>query len=201
MKYLRSRGVTIEDGEDPLSYYVLALEMMERDIRENAQLYELNALDKYDSDSDSSYNPDDASICTRDMNQQYIPEGGHTSDDVLAVSLSYLKSKGIEIDDTKEVPNFLCNIVAKQLRMVEANVELKRLLKEDSSDSDNSRMDDSGQSSDDEEDVNEHEALTAHRYLESLGLVLTDMVDVKECVDLATLLLLDGRLNVREAES
>jgi hypothetical protein len=202
MKYLRSRGVTIEDGEDPLSYYVLALEMMERDIRENAQLYELKALDKYDSDSDSSYNPDDASICTRDMSQQYIPEGGHTCDDVLTVSLSYLKSKGIEIDDTKEVPNFLCNIVAKQLRMVEANVELKRLLREDSSDSDNSRMDDSGQSSDDdEEDVNEHEALTAHRYLESLGLVLTDMVDVKECVDLATLLLLDGRLKVRETES
>jgi hypothetical protein len=116
-----------------------------------------------------------------------------------------LISKGIEFDDTVQVPYDTWKLVTKGMRKIEAQAqelaELKCLVKDDSdSDSENSDMDYLGQSSD-EEDVDEDEALEAYRYLESLGLVLTDVADVKECVDLAALLSLDEGLITAVAES
>jgi hypothetical protein len=206
MKYLLSRGIIIEDGADLIDYYTMAHEMMEREIRENTQLYELKALDKYDSDSDSSYDPkDDANSYVRDFCKQSTPEQCRAVDDEYTISVSYLISKGIEFDDTVQVPYDTWKLVTKGMRKIEAQAqelaELKCLVKDDSdSDSENSDMDYLGQSSD-EEDVDEDEALEAYRYLESLGLVLTDVADVKECVDLAALLSLDEGLITAVAES
>jgi hypothetical protein len=120
------------------------------------------------------------------------------NNDDRVISVSFLKSKGIEFDDLQEVSNAFCNIVANRMREVQATglVQLKRDASSADSDDDDMHHKDHNKSdsSDDDEDIDIAEALEAYRYLESLGLVLTDLVDVNECIKLATLLVLDREL-------
>mmetsp|Transcript_28167 Transcript_28167/g.47654 ORF Transcript_28167/g.47654 Transcript_28167/m.47654 type:complete len:277 (-) Transcript_28167:133-963(-) len=190
IKYLRSRGVVVDEEDDVADYYDMAQDLMEKEIRENSEIHDLMALDKYDSDSDSS---DDAIGDLRnrvvDFNHEDIPLHGTKHGDDETSCEDYLASKGISFENEQKMSKEKCLLFAKHMKKVEAQAQelamLKALVADDSSDSDDS---DSWQSSDDDEDIDEEDALHAYRYLESLGLVLADNFEVADCVKLAELL-------------
>jgi hypothetical protein len=154
------------------------------------------------SDDSFDYNNEESAgirVCRLPINAEKMSKTGNSEQ---GVSLRYLKLKGITF--TGHIETSKCLTVEKALRKVEAQAQeladLKELLCKDSDDSDDSDdIDDrmerlgggSGSSSDD--DFDEEAAIEAYRYLEEWGLDLLDDADVKECVELARILMREER--------